>query len=110
RRVLALPAGPGIVELTPQPDHVACRLALNDLRDLSAAIARCRRLLDLDADPESVDAHLSEDPALRPLVARAAGRRVPRSVDGVELAVRAVLGQQISTAAARTHAGRLAAA
>jgi AraC family transcriptional regulator of adaptative response / DNA-3-methyladenine glycosylase II len=80
------------------------------MRDLSVAIARCRRLLDLDADPVAVDALLAEDPVLAPLVAKAPGRRVPRTVDEQELALRMVLGQQVSTAAARTHAGRLVAA
>ena len=110
RRTLRLPHGHGIVALTPGPDHVGCTLALHDLRDLGAAIARCRRLLDLDADPVAIDAQLSEDPLLEPLVTRAPGRRVPRTVDEHELALRAVLGQQVSTAAARTHAGRLVAA
>jgi 3-methyladenine DNA glycosylase/8-oxoguanine DNA glycosylase len=85
-------------------------VALSDLRDLSAVIARCRWLLDLDADPEAIDQQLGEDPELRPLVARAPGRRVPRTVDGAEMAIRAVVGQQISTAVARTHAARLAGA
>jgi AraC family transcriptional regulator of adaptative response / DNA-3-methyladenine glycosylase II len=85
-------------------------LALQDMRDLSVAIARCRRLLDLDADPVAVDALLSEDEVLAPLVAKAPGRRVPRTVDEQELALRVVLGQQISTAAARTLAGRLVTA
>jgi AraC family transcriptional regulator of adaptative response / DNA-3-methyladenine glycosylase II len=107
RRTLRLPRGPGVVELRPGPEHIGCTLQLQDLRDLSVAIARCRRLLDLDADPEAVDAQLSEDPHLEPLVAKAPGRRVTRTVDEHELAVRAVLGQQVSTAAARTHAGRL---
>ncbi|MBV9607506.1 MAG: DNA-3-methyladenine glycosylase 2 family protein [Solirubrobacterales bacterium] len=109
RRTVRLPFGPGIVELIPETAHVGCRLRLADLRDLSAAIARCRWLLDLDADPEAIDGQLAEDPRLAPLVARAPGRRVPRTVDGPEMAIRAVLGQQISTAAARTHAARLAA-
>lgn len=107
RRTLGLPYGPGVVALTPAPDHIVCRLDLTDLRDLSTAVARCRRLLDLDADPVAVDAALAEDPLLAPLVAKAPGRRVPRTVDEHELAVRAVLGQQVSTAAARTHAARL---
>jgi AraC family transcriptional regulator of adaptative response / DNA-3-methyladenine glycosylase II len=109
RRTLRLPFGVGIAELTPEPDHVACRLRLTDLRDLSAGIARCRWLLDLDADPLAIDGQLAEDAGLAQLVARAPGRRVPRTVDGAEMAIRAVLGQQISTAAARTHAARLAA-
>ncbi len=110
RRTLRLPHGPGIVALRPEPDHVECRLTLTDLRDLAMAISRCRWLLDLDADPVAVDDLLRTDPLLAPHVDKAPGRRVPRTVDGTELAVRAVLGQQVSTAAARTHAARLVTA
>ncbi|WP_272918579.1 AlkA N-terminal domain-containing protein [Streptomyces sp. HUCO-GS316] len=110
RRTLRLPYGHGIVALTPQPDHIACRLTLSDLRDLTVAISRCRRMLDLDADPVAVDNRLRTDPVLAPLVDKAPGRRVPRTVDEAEFAVRAVLGQQVSTAAARTHAARLVTA
>lgn len=110
RRSLRLPAGNAVVALTPAADHVRCRLVLDDFRDLATAIARCRRLLDLDADPEAVIDALADDPALGPVVARAPGQRIPRTVDEAELAVRAVLGQQVSTKAAGTHAGRLASA
>jgi AraC family transcriptional regulator of adaptative response / DNA-3-methyladenine glycosylase II len=110
RRSLRLPSGSGVVSLSPAVDHVRCLLVLDDFRDLTTAIARCRRLLDLDADPEAVVAALSADPDLRPVVAKAPGQRIPRTVDDAELAVRAVLGQQVSTKAARTHAGRLVAA
>ncbi|MFI7101374.1 AlkA N-terminal domain-containing protein [Streptomyces sp. NPDC050161] len=110
RRTLRLPYGHAIVALSPRPEHIECRLALTDLRDLAGAIARCRRMLDLDADPEAVDAQLRTDPLLAPLVGKAPGRRVPRTADADEFAVRAVLGQQVSTAAARTHAGRLVTA
>lgn len=110
RRTLTLPHGHGIVALTPRPDHIACRLFLTDPRDLTLAISRCRWLLDLDADPVAVDDRLRADPLLAPLVDKAPGRRVPRTVDGAEFAVRAVLGQQVSTAAARTHAARLVTA
>ncbi|WP_309136942.1 AlkA N-terminal domain-containing protein [Streptomyces sp. NWU49] len=110
RRTLRLPYGHGVVALAPQPDHIACRLTLGDLRDLPVAISRCRRLLDLDADPVAVDDRLRTDPVLAPLVDKAPGRRVPRTVDEAEFAVRAVLGQQVSTAAARTHAARLVTA
>ncbi|KJY17296.1 MULTISPECIES: AlkA N-terminal domain-containing protein [Streptomyces] len=110
RRTLRLPHGTGVVALTPQPDHIGCRLALTDLRDLTIAISRCRWMLDLDADPEAVDEQLRSDPLLAPLVDKAPGRRVPRTVDAAEFAVRAVLGQQVSTAAARTHAARLVTA
>lgn len=107
RRTLRLPYGHGIVALTPHPDHIGCRLSLTDPRDLTIAISRCRWMLDLDADPVAVDDQLRDDPLLAPLVDKAPGRRVPRTVDAAEFAVRAVLGQQVSTAAARTHAGRL---
>jgi AraC family transcriptional regulator, regulatory protein of adaptative response / DNA-3-methyladenine glycosylase II len=110
RRTLRLPHGNGIVSLRPRPDHVGCQLFLADLRDLASAISRCRRLLDLDADPVAVTDLLSSDSVLAPLVSKAPGRRVPRTVDPAEFALRAVLGQQISISAARTHAARLATA
>ncbi|MDT5331406.1 MAG: AraC family transcriptional regulator [Mycobacterium sp.] len=110
RRTLRLPNGNGIVSLTPQPDHVRSQLVLDDFRDLSTAIARCRRLLDLDADPEAVVDALSADPDLTALVAKAPGQRIPRTVDEQELAVRVVLGQQVSLKAARTHTRRIVAA
>ena len=107
RRTLRLPHGAGVASLTPRPSHIDCRLLLQDLRDLPAAIARCRRVLDLDADPQAVVDALSDDDVIAPLVRKAPGRRVPGTVDPDEFAVRAVLGQQVSTAAARTHASRL---
>lgn len=110
RRTLRLPLGTGIVGLTPNPDHVRCVLTLDDFRDLTVAIARCRRLLDLDADPQAVDDALGGDEHLRTLVAKAPGQRVPRTVDEAELAIRVLLGQQVSTKAARTLCGRLVAA
>lgn len=110
RCTLRLPHGPAIASLRPAPDHVIARLRLGDPGDLAAAISRCRWLLDLDADPQAIDAHLGADPVLAPLVAAAPGRRVPRTTDPEAFAVRAVLGQQVSTAAARTHAARLVVA
>jgi AraC family transcriptional regulator of adaptative response / DNA-3-methyladenine glycosylase II len=107
RRTLRLTHGPGIVELTPTPDFILCQARLSDLRDLTTTIARCRWLLDLDADPVAIDRQLESDPRLAAVVAKEPGRRVPRCVDGGEMAVRAVLGQQVSTRAARTHAARL---
>ena len=107
RRTLRLAHGPGIVELTPTPDYISCRAVLSDMRDLTATIARSRWLLDLDADPVAIDRQLSIDESLAPLIAKSPGRRVPRCVDGAEMALRAVLGQQVSTTAAQTHAGRL---
>jgi len=107
RRVLRLPRGTATVELTPTPGYVAALLRLSDVRDLAPAVARCRRLLDLDADPVAVDAALAEDEALAPMVAKEPGVRVPRSVDSFEMAVRAVVGQQISVAAARKVLSKL---
>jgi AraC family transcriptional regulator of adaptative response / DNA-3-methyladenine glycosylase II len=107
RRTLRLPHGNGIVGLSPAADHVRCKLVLEDFRDLTAAITRCRRLLDLDADPEAVVETLTADPELAPVVAKAPGQRIPRTVDEAELAVRVVLSQQVSVKAARTHARRL---
>ena len=99
-----------MVEVTPGTGHVTTRLRLPDLSDLGTVVAAVRRLLDLDADPLSVDAVLATDPAMAPLVAARPGLRVPGAVDGFELAVRAVVGQQVSVAGARTLAGRLVAA
>ncbi|TQJ25025.1 DNA-3-methyladenine glycosylase II [Micromonospora sp. A202] len=109
-RGLRLPHGTGEVALTPADGHVAATLRLTDLRDLAPAVARCRRLLDLDADPVAIDGTLAADPALAPAVAAEPGIRVPRAVDGFEMAVRAVIGQQISVTAAQKTLTRLLAA
>ncbi len=112
RRAVRLPRGAGLIELRPEPraHHVTARLIVADLRDVAAAVQLCRRLLDLDADPLAVAGVLGADPLLAPAVARYPGLRVPGAADGFELAVRAVLGQQVSVAAARTFAGRLVTA
>ena len=107
RRTLRLPHAAAIVELSSAPRYIRCRLRLEDPRDLTAAVQRCRRLLDLDADPVAVDEVLGADRLLGAVVRARPGRRVPHSVDGAELAVRAVLGQQVSVAGARTLAARL---
>jgi AraC family transcriptional regulator of adaptative response / DNA-3-methyladenine glycosylase II len=107
RRTVRLPHGHAVVALKPRVDHVDCQISLTDQRDLAMAISRCRWMLDLDADPVAVDSVLSQDPVLAKLVVSNPGRRVPRTVDPAEFAVRAVLGQQVSTEAARTHAARL---
>jgi AraC family transcriptional regulator of adaptative response / DNA-3-methyladenine glycosylase II len=107
RRSIRLPHGPAIVELTDDGEAVRCALALADPRDLGPAVARCRRLLDLDADPVAVDELLGRDPLLADLVRAVPGRRSPGAIDGPELAARAVLGQGITVAAARTLAARL---
>jgi AraC family transcriptional regulator of adaptative response / DNA-3-methyladenine glycosylase II len=108
RRVLRLPGGPAVVELVPRLDHVEASFQLAGVADLAGAVARCRRLLDLDADPRSVDDVLRGDPALAAVVDAGPGQRAFGSVDGSETAIRAVLGQRISVAAARTIGARLA--
>lgn len=112
-RSLALPHGAGVirVELVDRPaGYVPCRVTLADARDLAPALERTRRLLDADADPVAVDEQLAGDRLLAPLVRRRPGLRVPGQVDGAEVAVRAVLGQQVSVAGARTLAARLVSA
>jgi len=109
-RTLDLPHGPALVHLcvddVEQP-VVLCDLQLGDLRDLPAAVERCRRLLDLDCDPVAVAEQLGRDVLLAPLVRQYTGLRVAGSVDGTETAVRTILGQQVSEAAARALTARL---
>ena len=107
RRGLTLPHGSATVSLRPADRWVSATLRLSDVRDLAPAVARCRRLFDLDADPEAVDATLGEDPALAAMVSAEPGVRVPRAVDGFEMAVRAIVGQQVSVSGARTTLSRL---
>jgi len=110
RRALGLPHGSGTVALRPGPGYVEASFRLRDLRDLTAAVARCRHLWNLDADPCAVDDALAADPALRPLVASTPGVRVPGAVDGFEIALRAVVGQQVSLGQARQLLARLVTA
>jgi len=109
-RTLSLPHGVGVVrvQLVDRPrGSVPAMFTLADARDLAPAVERTRRLLDADADPVAVDELLGADTRLAPGVAAHPGLRVPGHVDGVELACRAVLGQQVSVAGARTLAARL---
>lgn len=112
---LRLPGGPGIASLRPAHEGgggngVSCTLRLTSLADLQSAVQRCRRLLDLDADPVAIDRHLAADAVLAPLVASVPGLRAAGTVDGTEMLVRGVIGQQVSVAGARTVTGRLALA
>jgi AraC family transcriptional regulator of adaptative response / DNA-3-methyladenine glycosylase II len=107
RRSLALPRGHAIVSLRPAAGYVEASFELDDLRDLATAVQRCRTLLDLDSDPAAVVEVLGRDTVLGTIVRRDPGRRVPGAVDGDELAIRAVLGQQVSLAGAATLAARL---
>ena len=111
RTAVRLAGGPAVLEARlPASGGVPVVAHLTDPRDETEAIGRLRRLLDLDADPADVHRVLGADAVLAPLVAAAPGRRMPGTVDPPAMALRAVLGQQVSTAAARTHAGRLVAA
>lgn len=113
-RTLALPHGHGTVRVRLPDVRTAAatafaeaELSLADLRDTAAALERVRRLLDADCDPVAVAETFAGDRLLGPLVRRTPGLRMPGHVDGAELAVRAVLGQQVSVAGARSLAARL---
>ena len=110
RRTLRLPRGAGIVSLEPVDGHIKCTLRLESMSDLTSAVRQSRRLLDLDADPMSVVEVLSRDRRLSRIVKKHPGLRAPGAVDGTELAIQAILGQQVSLAAARTLTARLVAA
>jgi AraC family transcriptional regulator of adaptative response / DNA-3-methyladenine glycosylase II len=124
---LSLRAIPGIETVTPRRyariirggelavepgkgDFLNATLRLSDLTQLPTAVSRVRRLFDLSADPVSIGKNLSEDQLLAPLIARRPGLRVPGAWDGFELAIRAILGQQITVGAATALAGKLVAA
>ena len=127
-RTVRVPGGSGVVELVPPPAapgggngratpvgpaaggaQVLLRVRLASPRGIGQVVSRCRQLFDLDADPQAIDAALAADESLAPLVAARPGLRVPGADDGFELAVRAVIGQQVSVPAASTLPGRLAA-
>jgi AraC family transcriptional regulator of adaptative response / DNA-3-methyladenine glycosylase II len=109
RRVLRLPRSVAIVSIDAAQDgeRVDVRLELDDVRDLSAAVNRVSQLLDLHADPGAISAVLERDPLLADHVHASPGLRVPGHPDAEELAIKAVLGQQISVVAARSLASRL---
>lgn len=118
RRAIDAPQGPAIVEFLLQAESqkdstkttssLPMTVRLTSLADMMVVLTRMRRWLDLDADPRHISATMKDDTILRPLVRRWPGLRVPGAVNGAELAVCAVLGQQVSVAAARTLQGRLA--
>ena len=110
RRTLSIGDVRGTIEVTPSGTSVLrVAIGVSDVAVLSDVVARVRRVFDLEADPRAIAAHLAQDPLLAPLVAARPGLRVPGGWDGFELAVRAILGQQVSVAGARTLAGRLVA-
>ncbi|KUL49728.1 AraC family transcriptional regulator [Streptomyces sp. NRRL F-4489] len=95
RRSLQLPRGAGVVALTAHTGYVEAHFRLEDIRDLSTAIHRCRRLLDLDADPLAITELLAGEPVMAPLVAAHPGLRVPGAADPEELLLRTVLRQTL---------------
>ncbi len=110
-RTLALPGGrEGFLAVAPGAGAwLDLRLELPDLAGAIALVARARRMFDCGADPAAIAAHLARDPALAPLVRRRPGLRLPSAFDPFELAVRAIVGQQVSVAAATTVTGRVVA-
>jgi AraC family transcriptional regulator of adaptative response / DNA-3-methyladenine glycosylase II len=110
-RTVELDGATGTVAVEPTAGHrLRATVRFSKLSALPAIIARLRRVFDLAADPLAISAHLEEDPALAPLVAMRPGLRVPGAWDGFELAIRAVLGQQITVVAAARLASKLVAA
>lgn len=109
RRILSTPFGTARLTLAPGAERVLVEVAFEDVRSVPAAVGAARSVLDLDADPTAIARTLERDPALRPLVLSNPGIRLPGAADGFEVAVRAIVGQQVSVAAARTMLGRIAA-
>ena len=106
-RTLQLPGGPARFEVRFDGRSLRLDARLTHLGDLPVLVSRVRRLFDLDADPIAVDTALSADPALAPRVAAIPGIRLPGAVDAEEMLFRAIIGQQITVAAARTQLNRL---
>ena len=111
RRTIRVDGAHGIVEVRPDAgaDHLLARIRLPSAAALIAVAERLRRIFDLGADPDEISRHLGADPPLRRRLSALPGLRVPGAWDGFELAVRAILGQQVTVKGATTLAGRLAA-
>jgi AraC family transcriptional regulator of adaptative response / DNA-3-methyladenine glycosylase II len=110
-RTVEIDAAVGSIQVTHLPDRQSLNVSIRfpDVRLFPAIVARVRRLFDLGADIETIGDHLSVDPLLAPLIAQRPGLRAPGGWDGFEIAVRAVLGQQITVIAARRLAAQLVA-
>jgi AraC family transcriptional regulator of adaptative response / DNA-3-methyladenine glycosylase II len=110
-RTIGIDGLTGSVQVTHRPDHQSLCVTVRfpHVQSLPAVISRVRRVFDLGADIETIDTHLSLDPLLAPFVAQRPGLRAPGGWDGFELGVRAILGQQVTVAAARRLAGQLVA-
>ncbi|GAA3656801.1 Ada metal-binding domain-containing protein [Microbacterium marinilacus] len=106
-RTLRLPRGAAWFRLTHAEGRLRLEASLQSLADLSPLVTRARRLFDLDADPLAIDEALGAHPELSTHVAENPGIRLPGTADPHELLIRAMVGQQISVSAARTHLTRL---
>jgi AraC family transcriptional regulator of adaptative response / DNA-3-methyladenine glycosylase II len=111
QRTVEIDGSAGSVRVVHLPKQQSLGVAIRfpNVRSLPAIVTRVRRLFDIGADIETIDEHLSRDPLLAPLVAQRPGLRAPGAWEGFELAVRAILGQQVNVAAARRLAGELVA-
>jgi AraC family transcriptional regulator of adaptative response / DNA-3-methyladenine glycosylase II len=111
-RTIGIDGFTGSVQVThlPQRQSLSVTIRFPRVQSLPAIITRVRRVFDLGADIETIDEHLSLDPLLAPFVAQRPGLRAPGGWDGFELAVRAILGQQVSVAAARRLAEQIVVA
>jgi len=107
-RTIEIDGAFGSICVEPAKNHLAATIRFPKVTALLSIVARLRRLFDLDADIETIGAHLSGDLALAPLIARRPGLRTPGAWDGFELAVRAILGQQITVVGARQLAVKVA--
>ena len=109
RRSFVAAGSPGWLSIAPIDGESALALRVHHAKPsaLGEIVTRVKRMFDVDADPLAIHTHLRGDALLKPLVKRWPGQRLPNAWDGFELAVRAILGQQVSVAAARTLAQRL---
>lgn len=109
RRTIEVDGRHGTIEVTPGGggDTLTAKIRFPDASAVPTIVGRIRRVFDLDTDVGLISAHLASDPVLAPLVAARPGLRVPGAWDGFELAVRAMLGQQITVRGARLLIGRL---
>lgn len=106
-RTIEIGGDVGSISVEPGRGHLRAAVRFPNVQALLGIVARLRRLFDLDADVQAIGAHLASDKALAPLIAKRPGLRAPGGWDGFELAVRAILGQQVSVIAARKLAGAL---
>jgi AraC family transcriptional regulator, regulatory protein of adaptative response / DNA-3-methyladenine glycosylase II len=112
RRTISIGKTHGAIEVRPVPhqNYLIVQIQFPEVAALTQIVDRIRRIFDLSANTTVISAHLATDPYLADIVAAKPGLRIAGAWDGFELAIRAILGQQISVAAATTLASRLVAA